>query len=234
MSGNRPNASGRAWPAGWHVEHVAETTSTNNDLVSAAEHGAADRSVLVADYQTAGRGRLDRRWDTPRASNLLVSILFRDAGEHPWLMSQRVGLAAIGAARDIAGVEAGLKWPNDLLVGEQKLAGILAQRAADGSVVVGIGLNVRWAPDGAAMLGDDHDPLEVLASMLQHLDALPDDVTELYRRSLVTLGKRVSVETPRQTITGTATGVDDDGRLIVLDACGLSHHLDVGDVIHLR
>jgi BirA family biotin operon repressor/biotin-[acetyl-CoA-carboxylase] ligase len=120
------------------------------------------------------------------------------------------------------------------MVGEAKLAGILAQRAADGSVVVGIGLNVRWAPEGAARLGDGIDPLDVLAALLAAYDRLPEDVTDRFARELTTIGRRVRVELPDGEIDGTATGVDADGRLVVLDACGLTHRLAVGDVVHVR
>ncbi len=87
------------WPAGWNVSHVPVTGSTNDDLLAAAAAGAPDRSVLVADHQTAGRGRLDRRWDAPPGVNLLVSILFRTVPSPPSTLTQRVGLAAIDACR---------------------------------------------------------------------------------------------------------------------------------------
>ena len=122
-----------------------------------------DRSVLVADHQTAGRGRLDRRWDAPPGANLLVSLLFHEVPEDPGELTRRVGLAAVDACRETTGVDAVLKWPNDVLVGDRKLAGILAERTATGTVVVGLGLNVGWAPPGAAKLGPDVDPLDVLA-----------------------------------------------------------------------
>ena len=158
-SHDRPSPDGRpgwpgGWPAGWHVTHVPATGSTNDDLLAAAATGAPDRSVLVADHQTAGRGRLGRRWEAPPGVNLLVSILFRTVPSPASALTQRMGLAAIDACRATAGVDAVLKWPNDLLVDERKLAGILAQRAADGSIVVGLGLNVGWAPDGAVSLHD--------------------------------------------------------------------------------
>ncbi len=160
------------WPDGWTVTHVPVTGSTNDDLVAAAATGVPDRSVLVTDHQTAGRGRLDRRWEAPAGVNLLVSMLFRTVPTQPSTLTQRVGLAAIDACRATAGVDAVLKWPNDLLVGERKLAGILAQRAADGSIVVGLGLNVGWAPVGAVSLhsaipsGSVPSPLELLAALL--------------------------------------------------------------------
>lgn len=223
-----------SWPSGWTVRHVAETGSTNDDLAAAADAGAPDRTVLYADHQTAGRGRLDRVWSAPRGASLLSSLLFRQVPDDPGELTRRVGLAAVAAAASAVGVVAKLKWPNDVIVDGRKLAGILAQRGADGSVVVGIGVNVGWAPDGAARLGDATTPEEVLRAMLIAYDLLPDEIGPLYRRELYTLGKRVRVELPKGEIVGTAVDVEPDGRLVVLDDCALSHRLSVGDVVHLR
>ncbi len=213
---------------------MIETASTNDDLVKRAESGAPDHSVLYADHQTAGRGRLDRRWEAPAGSNLLVSILFRTVPDPAVQLTHRVGLAVIAAARSTAGVVATLKWPNDVLVGERKLAGILAQRVLDGSVVVGLGLNVGWAPEGAARLGGDLAPSDVLGHLLDALDHQPPQVHDLYRDALGTLGRRVRVELPNGSVEGRAVAVESDGRLVVLDDCAVSHRLDVGDVVHLR
>jgi BirA family transcriptional regulator, biotin operon repressor / biotin---[acetyl-CoA-carboxylase] ligase len=224
--------------ATWHVHIVDETGSTNVDLLAEAAAGAPDRTVLVARHQTAGRGRLDRRWEAPPGANLLVSLLFRSLPAHPHELTQRIALAAIDAVRDVGGVSAGIKWPNDLLVDGFKLAGVLAQAGVvDGRldhVVVGIGINVGWAPDGGARVGEDADPQEVLAALLRAHDALPDDVFDRYRSSLVTLGQAVRVERPADVIEGRAIDVGRDGRLAVLDTCGITHHLDTGDVVHLR
>ena len=145
--------------ATWLISIVDETGSTNADLLGAAATGAPDRSVLMARHQTAGRGRLNRRWHAPSGANLLVSLLFREVPQHPHQLTQRVAVAAVRACRDVAGVSPNLKWPNDLLLDGRKLAGVLAQ--AGGTpvqfVVVGIGLNVGWAPEGAAMLGEGYD-----------------------------------------------------------------------------
>jgi BirA family biotin operon repressor/biotin-[acetyl-CoA-carboxylase] ligase len=243
---NAPQAARPAgpdeWPAegstvrigDWTVEHVEVTGSTNTDLLATAAD-RPDRSVRVTAHQTAGKGRLDRRWDAPPGSNLLVSMLFHTVPEHPSELTRRVALAAVAAARDVAGVEVTLKWPNDLLVDEAKLAGILAERNAAGSVVVGMGLNIGWAPEGAARLGDGVAPLDVLVALLAAYDALPADVDEPYRKHLRTLGRQVRVELPGDAVLeGTATGVEPDGRLVVLDACGLTHRLAAGDVVHLR
>jgi BirA family biotin operon repressor/biotin-[acetyl-CoA-carboxylase] ligase len=223
---------GREWPAGWTVREVTETGSTNADLLAIADH-AADRSVLRTDHQTAGRGRLDRRWDAPPGTNLLVSLLFTEVPEHPSELTRRVGLAIVDATARVSGIAATLKWPNDVLVDDAKAAGILAQRSPDGAVVVGAGVNLRWAPDGAARLGDI-EPNEFLVAVLESYDALPDDIADRYRSALSTIGRRVRVERSDDTVVGIAVDVDTAGRLTVIDECAISHHLDVGDVIHLR
>ena len=237
--------SSRHWPPpeGWHVTVVAETGSTNADLLVAARNGAPERSVLVAAHQTAGRGRLDRRWEAPPGANLLVSLLFREVPSHPHELTRRVALAALEAAATTAGVTAVLKWPNDLLVDGCKLAGILAEAGGIGPdghighVVVGLGMNVGWAPPGAARLGEGLHPLDVLGALLEAFDLLPADPGELqqrYRANLATLGQQVRVEQAHGVIEGRALDVEPDGRLVVLDGCATTHRLDTGDIVHLR
>ena len=101
-------------------------------------------------------------------------------------------------------------------------------------VVVGIGINVRWAPPDAARLGEQYDPQMLLAALLTAYDALPDDITDRYRSSLATLGTAVRVHLPDGEVEGRAIDVEADGRLVVLDACGITHRFAVGDVVHLR
>lgn len=217
---------------------VTQTGSTNTDLAAAALAGAPDRTVLVARHQTAGRGRLDRRWEAPPGANLLVSLLFRPVPDPPHRATWMVALAARRAVAAIAGIDARLKWPNDLLVGDAKLAGLLAQVAGD-AVVVGMGLNVGWAPDGAARLGDGIDPLAVLSRMLDHIDDLATltnvELLAAYREASATVGRRVRAELPGdQVLEGRAVDVAEDGRLILLDDCAVTHRLDVADVVHMR
>ena len=165
----------------WSVRRVAETGSTNDDLFDLGRAGSADRVALVAAHQTAGKGRLDRRWDAPPSTNLLVSMLFRDVPRDPHVLVHAVALAAASAAVTTCGVTPVLKWPNDLLGPDAhaKLAGILAtagpitgERPA--FVVVGIGFNVNWAPDGATSLsaeaGRAVDVDDVLRSLLVSVD----------------------------------------------------------------
>jgi BirA family transcriptional regulator, biotin operon repressor / biotin---[acetyl-CoA-carboxylase] ligase len=237
-----------AWPSGWDVRHVAETTSTNTDLLDAVSAGAAGpRTVLAADHQTAGRGRLDRRWDAPAGANLLVSIALPSGSDVPSATTHRVGLAALRASRRIVGSSAalGLKWPNDLLLDGRKLAGILAQRSPTRDVVVvGLGLNVGWAPDGAASLAHASTgsaaphPADLLCKVLEALDDLGeldgDELMAVYRRDLDTLGQQVRVELPHDSVLlGRAVDIDELGRLVV-EASGRRHVLDVGDVVHVR
>ena len=234
----------------WHIRRISETGSTNTDLLAEGSQGAPDRSVLRADYQSAGRGRLDRAWEAPRGANLLVSMLFRQVPAHTHVLTQAVALAAARVARENCGVDVVMKWPNDLLVQNEKVAGILAQAGplnAQGVpefVVVGIGLNLEWAPPGATSLAASGwtravTPDEFLLAMLPCIDellALPLEMMhERYVAELGTVGMRVRAELPQdKEVVGHAVGVEPDGRLIVLDECGVTHRIDTADVVHLR
>ena len=225
-------------PAGWDVRRVDETGSTNADLLAAVEVGAAgDRTVLLADHQTAGRGRLDRRWEAPPGANLLVSIASSPVPSPPSIATHRIGLAALAAVRALRpAAEVSLKWPNDVLLDGRKIAGVLAQRAASvDAVVVGLGLNVGWAPEGAAALDVDVSPADVLVLLLDALDDLPADIGPAYRSALSTVGQRVRIELPGDTVAfGTAVDIDADGRIVVEAADGTTTSYDVGDDVHLR
>ena len=235
-TGRKPPEAPAVWPPGWNVERIAATGSTNDDLLATAGQ-RPDRSVLIADYQHAGRGRRDRVWTAMPGENLLASILFHDVPSEAMELPRRVCLATVDAGRLFTTAPLALKWPNDVLLGDRKLAGVLAQRSTGGSVVVGIGVNVRWAPDGAGRLGPDVAPLDVLAELLASYDRLPASPHELrdrYRAELATLGRRVRVELPDGEILGVATDLAFDGRLVVVDDAGTAHRLSVGDVVHLR
>ena len=236
----------RVVAGGWNVRWTASTGSTNDDLWRAGRAGAPDRLVLVADHQEAGKGRLDRRWEAPAGANLLVSILFRTVDRNPHDLVHAVAVAAATAVRTLTSHAARLKWPNDVLVDDRKLAGILATAGPHDEtsgrsafVVVGMGLNVGWAPDGAARLGDGVSVGDVLAEFLTELDAVSrlgvDELHARYRSLLATIGREVRVELPDgSTVEGRAIDVELDGRLAVLDACGVTHRYHVGDIVHLR
>lgn len=212
--------------------------------MAAARTGAeSEGCVAVADHQTAGRGRLGRTWEAPPAgANLLCSVLLRPDGLAPTrlhLVTAAVAVAGLRTAERF-GVEAGIKWPNDLVVdgpGGGKLAGVLAEAELPW-VVVGIGLNIGWAPEGAARLGDGITRDAVLDALLAELAPLVVDwsvVPGLYRAGCVTLGRPVRVEMPdpADTFTGTAADIDDDGHLLVeTDVCLKT--VTAADIVHLR
>lgn len=248
-------------PAGpWaRLDVVERTGSTNVDLLAAAAAGAPDRSVLVAEHQESGRGRLSRTWISPQGSGLTLSVLLRPSPVRParfgWL-PLLAGLALLDTVRSLTGVTAGLKWPNDVLLGREgrKAAGILAEVAADGGVVIGLGLNVGGLPAdlpaGATSLaaqGADLDRTHVLVALLTRLaerdaqwrdgggdpDAGP--LRSDYRAGCASLGSEVRVELPGgATLRGVAEDVDGDGRLLLLEPDGHRRAVAAGDVVHLR
>jgi len=258
MTPSNPSST-TSWPGGWTVHHVAETGSTNDDLVAAASAGAPDRTVIVADFQTAGKGRLDRTWDATRGSNLLVSLLFRYESEDPSRFARIVALAARDACESLSKTTVQVKWPNDLIVGGRKLGGLLAVASPrERFVVVGIGVNVGWAPPDAVSLASASQtgapriasggrtpppptltPHVLLAAMLERVDTRRqcDDAqlrTE-HKSVLATLGVRVRIDLRAgESLVGDAIDLDDASRLIVQDDEGVRHVIDVGDVVHLR
>ncbi|MBP2704711.1 biotin--[acetyl-CoA-carboxylase] ligase [Microbispora sp. RL4-1S] len=238
------------------ISVVARAGSTNADLAQAAREGARQGAVLVAETQYAGRGRLAREWTAPPRSGLTFSMLFvpeTPPARQGWLMLL-VGLAAVTALRRVAEIDIRLKWPNDLIVGERKLAGILAERA-DSAVIVGMGLNVSLRADERPVeqatslaLEDaactDRDPLlrAILREVESHYrdweaaggDAEASGLRAAYLVNCATIGQEVKVELPGdRTLTGLATGVDADGRLLVKTG-GEVQALGVGDVVHVR
>jgi BirA family biotin operon repressor/biotin-[acetyl-CoA-carboxylase] ligase len=242
------------------IDIVERTGSTNADLLAAAAAGAPDRTVLVAEHQEAGRGRLARSWVSPPGSGLTVSVLLRPDGVSAsrlgWL-TLLAGLAAYDTVRALSSVPCGLKWPNDLLLGpaQRKVAGILAEVADPQrpAVVVGIGLNVAAAPvdqPGATSLaaeGVDVGQTEVLIALLTALARREaawragrgdPDATRTradYRAACLSLGTPVRVELPGGAIhNGIAEDVDTDGRLLLLDPAGYRRAVAAGDVVHLR
>jgi BirA family biotin operon repressor/biotin-[acetyl-CoA-carboxylase] ligase len=257
------------------IRVVDETGSTNADVVALARSGAAAGLVLVAEHQTAARGRLDRVWSAPARSGLTFSVLLRPADLTPdvmpdlqvglpprpsvavpparWsLLPLVVGVGVASALRRVAEVDVGLKWPNDLMIGDRKVAGILAE-AADDAVVVGVGLNVTLraaelpvptaislALAGASCTDRD----TVLRAVVR---AIGDEylawrrvagdgersVLPRYRELCVTLRRDVRVDLGSDSFEGRAVDVDADGSLLVDTAAG-RRSVTAGDVVHVR
>lgn len=248
------------------VDVVETTGSTNADLREALQNGAADRTVLLAEQQTAGVGRRARTWSSPKGAGLYLSIALRPAGV-PFAalgsLSVVAGLAAHAVATE-AGVDAVLKWPNDMLAGPQraKCAGILAEAVAgdETAVVLGIGLNVLplgadvpAGPGGlpATSLAEqgatETDRTTLALALLTHFDELerrwrqsggePAAAGLLadYRVRCATLGQDVRVQLPDGTeLTGRAADLDPDGRLQVDVPDGRRLTVSAGDVVHVR
>jgi BirA family biotin operon repressor/biotin-[acetyl-CoA-carboxylase] ligase len=196
---------------------LASTPSTQD-----VARNLPEGSVVVADEQTSGRGRLDRRWEAPAGSALLASFVLP---ARP-LASLAAGVAAAAACGD----QVRLKWPNDLLLAGAKLAGILVERRGE-RCIVGIGINLTWAPPGAARLNQDRDQLlGRLSGELERWFAAPDgQVLAAWRARADTLGRLVRVELPDETFEGLAEDLAADGSLIVAGRL-----VSAGDVIHLR
>ena len=243
------------------LDVVASTGSTNADLLAAAAAGAAEGRVLAAEEQTAGRGRLGRSWASVPGGSLTFSVLLRPAtvpvAGRGWL-PLLTGVAVATAVRAVTGAGASVKWPNDVLLGDGKLAGILAEQTPDAAaVVIGTGLNVA-TPDGAAARGGlpatslaaagvtvARD--ELLLAILDELErwytafraeADPErsGLLAAYRAVSATLGQRVRVELPGgRELRGRARDVDAEGRLLVMEPGGGSVvPVSAGDVVHLR
>ncbi|MBP3977945.1 biotin--[acetyl-CoA-carboxylase] ligase [Microbacterium sp. BLY] len=254
MSGDLPLSAARAG----RLEVLAATGSTNADLRArtADVEGWPHLSVLLTRDQTAGRGRLDRRWEAPAGTALAVSVLLRalpaDPAARGWIpLAAGVAMAEAVAAQLPADAVA-LKWPNDVLVDGRKICGILAEAGPD-TVIVGAGVNTAmttaqlpvptatsFAVQGVAV---DEDALlhAYLTALDRHLtalaaagDARSSGLHEAVTARCATIGQRVRVALPGgAALEGTAVGIDDEGRLLV-EVEGAVHAVSAGDVVHVR
>jgi BirA family biotin operon repressor/biotin-[acetyl-CoA-carboxylase] ligase len=213
----------------------------------------------VADRQSAGRGRLDRTWEAPPGSALLVSVLLRPnlLPTHVHSTTMAAAVAACDACDEVAGFRPQLKWPNDVVVEDRKLAGLLAEAEVKGdavdAVVIGMGFNVNWnrPPPGleeiaiaaSEVAGHEVDREALLAHFLdrfeEHYSALVEPggwrgTLLNYRRSSSTLGKDVRVEMADEVFTGRAVEVTGEGHLLVKTPGGDVRRVPAGDVVHLR
>jgi BirA family transcriptional regulator, biotin operon repressor / biotin---[acetyl-CoA-carboxylase] ligase len=248
------------------IEVVESTGSTNADLLARALAGEPEGAVLAAEEQRAGRGRMGRTWTSPPRAALTFSVLLKPAvplARRGWL-PLLAGVAVATAVTQVTGVRTGLKWPNDLLTADAKLAGILAEAAGD-AVVVGIGLNVSTEPAELSHLLAPTRPGALPATSLRAAGATALDRASLllailgelehwyrawqraggdpdrsglraeYTRLSATIGRTVRAELPGgQAVSGPVAGVDSDGRLLVRVSSGSEVAVAAGDVVHLR
>jgi BirA family transcriptional regulator, biotin operon repressor / biotin---[acetyl-CoA-carboxylase] ligase len=228
--------------------HLRRTDSTNDRARALALAGAPHGTLVTTAEQTAGRGRQGRRWSAPAGSSLLMSLILRSqdrAGQGP--PPSLLPLIAAVAVSDVAGPEARVKWPNDIVVPRRetlaKLAGILVEgRPQQGWAVLGIGLNVAVRMedlppelhDSAATLGREQDAIEpllgeLLAALERRLSEAPAQTLQAWRARDALHGREITWSGGR----GRAAGIDDDGRLLVTLASGGSTALLAGEV-HLE
>lgn len=248
-------AAGLEWPV---PVLVASTGSTNDDVAALAAAGAVEGTSVVAEEQTAGRGRLDRIWASPAGGGLWVSVLVRPgevAVERWGLLSLAAGLAAVDSLETACRVRAELKWPNDVVVvaaacggdgGLRKLGGILSQSVGPDAIVVGVGINVglysddlpRKSASSVLLEGGNPDRPALLVALLtafsnrleQWRSADPGLLAD-YRRLCATIGRLVTVELASGPLVGHVSGITDDGHLLVTDGESTTT-VTSGDVIH--
>lgn len=238
---------------GWRALTVVPATgSTNADQAAAARRGEPHGAVLVTADQQAGRGRFDRVWQTPPDTCVAVSVLVRPRvglGSWGWL-SLLVGIAVVDGVRAATGLEASLKWPNDVLIGGRKTCGILCEAVesdAGPAAILGLGLNVALqTPDlpvptatSLSIEGSDAPADAVVAAVLSALHAwyerwnAGESLLQGYRERCSTLGRAVRVHLPGGDVLGEAVDVDASGALIVSTDQG-RRTFAAGDVVHLR
>ncbi len=246
---------GTCW-LGRKIVYYESIGSTNDEARQLALAGTPEGTLVLAEEQTAGRGRLQRRWMAPKGEALLFSLIFfptalpHGAQELVMLSS----LACMQAIEAQTGVRPAIKWPNDLLLDGKKLAGILTdlgQASERLYAVVGIGLNVntdlspwpdisRQATSLRQVLGHPVPRLPLLQEILRQIEARYDRLRtgesplDEWVANLATLGQQVQVVTPEETLQGQATGVDPDGALRLTLADGTIRRILVGDVTSLR
>jgi BirA family biotin operon repressor/biotin-[acetyl-CoA-carboxylase] ligase len=243
---------------GGRIERHASIGSTNDRARELLADPDADGTVVVAEEQTAGRGRRGRGWLSPAGRNLYLSVAFVPAigAADAWRIGLATALAVADACATVAPV--GLKWPNDVVAAAdgRKLGGLLIETIAEGDrlrgAVLGIGINVNWRrAEMPAELRDDATSLADLAgadinrdtllsrlvgALAAEIDAIEAGASPLerYRARCTTLGSSVSVETGSDVVTGTAIDLAETGALVVEDALGRRHVLSGGEVRRVR
>lgn len=244
----------------WRLRLLDRTGSTNADAAEAARVGEAEGLVVVAEWQTSGRGRLGRPWISPPRGGLAMSVLLRpDVPMANWgWLPLLTGVALVEAIREsvvLGTADVGLKWPNDLLISGRKCAGILAEASVPGAVVIGIGVNVSLTESelpervgalpatslrlaGAAAVDRTALAGAVLGRLRERYErwrAGEDDLARAYLDTCLTIGCDVRILLPDGGVTaGVATGVDGEGRLIVRTRTGRLCPIAAGDVTHVR
>ncbi len=227
---------------GRRIYYYPEVDSTNRAASDLAKHGEPEGTLVITDFQTSGRGRLDHVWSSPAGKDLLFSLILRPEGDPGFVLPSTLAFS-VAISEALSGLfdfDVGVKWPNDLVTTEGKIGGILADRsttqAGSSSVVVGIGLNVNSRTDDfpvefrdsavscRTLTGNVADRVRVLTEVLQAVETcyrrFRVEGFPVFRRSyvdrLLIKGRTVSFNRGDKRWIGTVTGVQDDGALMVL------------------
>ncbi|MFC1915351.1 biotin--[acetyl-CoA-carboxylase] ligase [Chloroflexota bacterium] len=235
---------------GQKVIFYPQLTSTMNVARQEAKQGAAEGTVVIADEQTAGKGRIRRIWLSPRGSIALSIILYPVISYLPYLI-MLASLAVVRSIESVTGLKAQIKWPNDVLIGDKKVCGILIEsnvrRNTVAYVIIGIGINVNLRPSEfpeiwptatslADELGKDVSHVDLIRHLLVEIEQLyltlpqEESIFQQWRDKLVTLGREVQVKSGKTILIGTAESVARDGSLLLRHSNGSSTEIVAGDV----
>ena len=234
-----------------------ETGSTNDEAAALAQKGAASGTVVVAEGQSAGRGRLGRIWESPPGQNILMSVVLRPnlLPKHTPLLSILSAVSCAVGIRELAGVDVSLKWPNDLLAPGGKLGGILLESRTEGDrllyAIAGIGVNVNMETDmftpevrplATSLLAETlkrHDRVSLAAGIVRELDSWlgilsrqgAGPVLDKWRELDAYAGGEVTLATATETVTGVSQGVDGSGRLVLRTSDGQTRTFPSGELL---
>lgn len=233
---------------GQRVTHFLRHESTMEAARREARQAAAEGIVIIAEEQTAGKGRAKRAWLSPRGSISLSVVLYPDVSQLPYLI-MIASLAAAQSIEIVTGLETQLKWPNDVLINSKKVCGILIENELHGDrvawTIIGIGINVnirmRDFPEIAATslsdeLGKELSRVEIIRRLLVEMERLylslgtGEQIYQEWRDRLITLGKRVQVVSGENVLEGMAEDVSRDGSLLLKHSDGSTSHIVAGDV----
>lgn len=235
---------------GQKVIYYPSLTSTMDLARQVSQQGTSEGTVVLAERQTAGRGRMARAWLSPTGNIALSVILYPPVSRLPYLM-MLASLAVVHTIEITTGLESRIKWPNDVLINGKKVCGILIETDVQGSTVnhaiIGIGININLKPADfpeilsiatslSSELGRDVPRLSVLRCLLVEIEGLyqglstPESVFQEWRDNLETLGKEVSVKSGETLIQGVAEAVDRDGSLMLRRPDGSLTRIVAGDV----
>jgi BirA family biotin operon repressor/biotin-[acetyl-CoA-carboxylase] ligase len=235
---------------GVDVRYFAQVSSTSDIARELAGQGAPEGTVVMADEQTAGRGRMGRTWVAPPGSSLMFTTLFRPSlrPKHIYRLVMACGLAAAEGCEEIAGVQVDVKWPNDLQIGGKKLVGILPESSLVGEriewAIVGMGINVsqdfrdtdlsEQAISLRAASGAEIDRVELLVRVLARLNhwnnRLGDaSLLDAWRGRCVTLGREIRADVGGKEVSGVAEEIDEMGALWLRSGDGHRHQLTISE-----